>query len=79
MRVEASRTVSGVQSLSQVDMRDLAERMHAGIGAPGALRPRRASPQNADERLVSAPCTVGPSPWICQPTNGVPSYSIVSL
>ena len=59
-------------------MRDLAERMHARVGAPGAGDLDGVAAERR-ERGVSTPCTVVPSPWICQPTNGVPSYSIVSL
>ena len=37
------------------------------------------SPQNASTAAANTPCTEGPLSWICQPTNGPPSYSMVSL
>src|SRR4029077_1221283 len=37
------------------------------------------SPVKAAMAPVSAPWMVGPVSWICQPTYGVPSYSMVSL
>ena len=77
--LSASRTVSVSQSLGEIDMRDLTQRMHAGIGAPGALHrapSRRRTPRSPS---VSAPCTDGPLACICQPANGVPSYSISEL
>ena len=79
MRVDGIAHRVGVPVLGEIDMRDLAERMHAGVGAPGAVRrsrPRRRTPR---PRSASTPCTDGPLSWICQPTNGVPSYSMVSL
>jgi hypothetical protein len=33
----------------------------------------------AADRQHRAPCTVGALSWICQPENGVPSYSMMSL
>ena len=37
MRVERVANRIGVPVLAQIDMRDLAARVHAGIGAAGAL------------------------------------------
>ena len=76
--LSASRTVSVSPVLGEIDMRDLAERVHAGVGAAGALHHRLL----AGERpiaAVSTPCTGRPSSWTCQPANGAPSYSMVSL
>ena len=59
-------------------MRDLAERMHAGIGAPGAMDADVLAADRLDRGLERALhrravfCT-------CQPQNGVPSYSMMSL
>ena len=57
-------------------MRDLAQRMHAGVGAP-APRSDTVSPENLAIASLSRPCTDAPSACTCQPTNGVPSYSSV--
>ena len=64
--------------LFDIAMRDLRQRMHAGIGAARAMDAHVL----AADRLTaasSAPCTVGALSWICQPENGVPSYSMMSL
>ena len=74
----ASRTVSASQSLIKIDMRDLAQRMDAGIGPAGAVHEHHLAAER-ETAASSAPCTVGPFCWICQPTNGLPSYSMVSL
>ena len=39
--------MSRSQSLVEIEVRDLAQRMDAGIGAAGALDARRVSPQKA--------------------------------
>ena len=46
MRVERVAHGVGVPILGEIDMGDLAERVHAGIGAPGAVHTTR-SPANA--------------------------------
>ena len=58
-------------------MRHLAQRMHAGVRAAGAAHDT-VSPENLPIASVSRPCTETPSACICQPTNGVPSYSSVT-
>ena len=78
MRVERIAHGVGVPVLRQIDMRDLPARVHAGVGAPGALH-QSFSPDSASIAAVKTPCTVSPSAWICQPQNGAPSYSMVSL
>jgi hypothetical protein len=59
-------------------MRDL-----SSACTPASVRPepwtRTCSPQIAFTAVSSAPCTVGALSWICQPENGVPSYSMRSL
>jgi hypothetical protein len=40
-----------------------------------APRKETVSPENLAIASVSRPCTEAPSACICQPTNGVPSYS----
>src|SRR5438552_12917418 len=55
----------------------------ASACTPASVRPapltRTSSPQIALTACSSAPCTVGALSWICQPENGVPSYSMMSL
>ena len=79
MRVE--RIAHGVASpvLGEIDMRDLAERMHAGVGAPGAADVHALARRTPRSRRPARPAPTAPLSWICQPTNGVPSYSMVSL
>ena len=62
----------------KIDMRDLAERMHARVRAPGAVDDARA-PVIAKSAPSSASWTERPFSCRCQPTNGAPSYSRVSL
>ena len=55
-------------------MGDLAQRVHAGIGAAGGDDGHGLAGEGQDRRL-SAACTDGPLAWRCQPRNGPPSYS----
>jgi hypothetical protein len=55
-------------------VRDLAERMDAGVGAAGAMDRGPLPCKGGDGVRENAPLSC-----ICQPTNGVPSYSMVSL
>ena len=79
MRVERVAHGVGVPVLGEVDMRHLGARVHAGIGAAGALHQRalagkgrhRRGEHTLHGRLLAA--------WICQPAKGAPSYSMVSL
>ena len=59
-------------------MGDLAERMHAGIGAAGAAWDGLFAGEGLD-RFGQSPLHGGPFSCTCQPTNGVPSYSRMSL
>ena len=79
MRVERIAHGVGVAVLGEIDMRDLAERVHAGVGAAGALHRRPLAGEGGRPPSVRTPCTVGALSCTCQPANGVPSYSMVSL
>ena len=61
----------------EVEVGDLAQRVHAGVGAAGAAQRNRLAREFVD-RLGEAPLHRAPSACICQPTNGVPSYSSVT-
>ena len=50
MRVERIAHRLGIGLLRQIDMRHLAERMHAGIGAAGALHVRALAAERLDRR-----------------------------
>jgi hypothetical protein len=50
-------------------MGDLRLRMHAGVGAAGALHQDFFARQRFNA-AVSTPCTVSWSAWICQPAKG---------
>ena len=78
MRVQAVAKPARHEMLGNIAMRDLPERMHAGIGAAGAVNANLLAADRLD-RVSSAPCTEGPLSWICQPQNGAPSYSMMSL
>ena len=78
MRGERVAHGVGVPFLRQIDMRDLPERMHAGVGAAGAVDGDALAGQRRD-RVGQHALHRQPVAWICQPTNGVPSYSMVSL
>ena len=78
MGVERVAHGVAVPVLGEVDMRDLAERVHAGIGAAGAADGDALAAKGGDG-VGQTPCTDGPLSCTCQPTKGVPSYSMVSL
>jgi len=62
----------------QIDMRDLRQRVDAGIGSPGAEHPHAGAAEIMDrgfQRLLHRE----PLAWRCQPTRPAPQYSIVSL
>ena len=61
-----------------VAMRDLPQRMHAGIGAAGAVHANVLAADRLDRGFQRA-LHGWPLSWICQPENGVPSYSMMSL
>ena len=81
------RSTVGVEPLAQperrpvaleIDMGDLAGRMHAGVGAPRAVDDTR-SPVIANTASSRICWTETPFACRCQPTNGAPSYSRMSL
>ncbi len=57
-------------------MRHPSQRMDTGIGAARASERDALSRERANG-VGQGPCTDTPSAWICQPTKGVPSYSMV--
>ena len=59
-------------------MGDLADRMHAGVGAAGAADGDALAGERRD-RVGQHALHRQAAAWICQPTNGAPSYSMVSL
>ena len=59
MRIERVAHRVGSPVARQIDMRDLPERVHAGIGAAGALHQRPSRRVSAATAAVSTPCTVG--------------------
>ena len=60
-------------------MRHLTERVHARVGASRARDLHGMLARTPSIASASAPCTVARSACICQPANGVPSYSMVEL
>ena len=79
MEIDRVAHVVGVPVLGEIDMRDLAQRMHAGIGAAGAVHGDALAGECRNRRGQRALDGRRHCPAICQPTNGVPSYSMVSL
>ena len=79
MEIDRVAHIVGIPLLGEIDMRDLTERVHAGIGASGAEDGDALAGKSRDRRRSSTPCTETPLSCICQPINGVPSYSMVSL
>ena len=77
-RVEPLAEPERLPCALEVDMRDLAQRMHAGVGAPRAMGDR-ALAVIATSASSSASWTERPFSCRCQPTNGAPSYSRMSL
>ena len=61
MRVQGVAHRVGVPRLGEIEMTDLSERVHAGVGAPGAVD-AHFSPQNASTAAASTPCTEGRCP-----------------
>ena len=54
-----------IEAGAELEVRDLRERVHAGVGASGAVEFKwRAAPRDG---LLSSPCTVRVFFWICQP------------
>ncbi len=78
MRVSARRVPCRPPVLGEVEMGDLMNGVHAGIGPARAGEPDMLSREARDRRLDRA-WTVRSSACRCQPQNGLPSYSMTSL
>ena len=64
---------------ADVEMRHLCERVHARVGAPGAVELEVLPSGHVRTAASISPCTVRAFFWICQPLYFVPAYSMVSL
>ena len=79
MMVERAADLVGRRGARQIDMRDLRQRVHAGIGAPGAEHGDGSRRKSGATAVSSASWIDSPFGWRCQPTKPAPQYSIVSL
>ena len=74
VEVERAGEALGQPGAAEVEMGDLAQGVDAGVGAAGGDHGDRLAGAGQhggfDRRLDGRP-----SPWRCQPWNGVPSYS----
>ena len=61
MRVQRRRATVRHEMLDEIEMRDLRQRMHAGIGAAGAVHAHGLAADSLDG-TSSAPCTEGRCP-----------------
>ena len=78
MRVQPVAKPARHEMPGNIAMRDLAQRMHAGIGAAGAVDAHLFAADRLDRGLQRA-LHRGAVVLICQPENGAPSYSMMSL
>ena len=78
MRVQPVAQPARQKRLFDIAMRDLRQRMHAGIGAARAVDANLLAADRLHRGFQRA-LHRRPLSWICQPENGVPSYSMMSL
>ena len=76
MEVERLAHAKRLPLLGEVEVRHLAQRVHAGVGAASAAHARRLAAEAEQRILERALHGRRHAAWRCQPRNGVPSYSM---